>query len=108
MTTDEFANLSQKLTDHVNSLLFSKAKEYATEDRLFNFRQMTSLFHTNPAQVALFYQSKHYASIAKMVEDIDKGIIPSEELILEKVGDLVAYAYLVFACLMETKDAKTS
>lgn len=101
-----FDALRRELAGHVKKLLTVKADEYATEDRLYNFRQMQSLFKTNPARVAMFYQSKHYASLIKITEDIDKGKYPSQELLMEKAGDLIAYTYLVYACLIEETKKK--
>lgn len=108
MTNEEFTILCQNLDKHVHSLLFSKAKEYATEDRLFNFRQATSILGTNPARVALMYQTKHYASLAKITQELDQGVRPSPALIREKVGDLIAYSYLIYACLMEQAEKEPS
>ena len=104
MNYETFNELYEQLSIHVENLLVKKATEYANKDRLYNFRQMTSLLRTNPARIATFYQSKHYASIIKITEEIDQGIIPSKEIILEKTGDLIAYTYLVYACLMELAD----
>lgn len=88
--------------DHCKSLLFSKAKEYANDtDRLANFRQPTSMMKTNQAKVCLMYDMKHIASIVKIAEDIDKGIYPSEEMLLEKVGDYVNYGLLFYANVLE-------
>lgn len=104
MNYETFNELYYELSTHVENLLIKKAAEYANKDRLYNFRQMTSLLRTNPARIATFYQSKHYASIIKITEEIDQGIIPNKETILEKAGDLIAYTYLVYACLMELAD----
>lgn len=101
MDYQEFYKLYKGLSKHIESLLIDKAKEYASEDRLYNFRQPTSLLDTNIARVAFYYQSKHYCSIEKITKDIDKGVIPTREMVKEKLGDLIAYSYLEYACLME-------
>ena len=105
MKAQEFEQLSKELLDRCWELLFSKSKEYANnEDRLANFKQPTSLFHTNQAKVCLFYDSKHIASMVKMAEDIDKGILPSKELLAEKVGDYINYGLLFYANICTWKD----
>ena len=102
MKVQEFEQHYNKLKQRIDDLMISKAGEYANDfDRLFNFKQPTSLLNTNPARVALYYCSKHYCSLAKITEDMDNGIYPSEDLILEKCGDIISYSYLIYACVLE-------
>lgn len=103
MNYQKFNNSYKTLHDRVEDLLITKAEEYAEPDgdRLFNFKQAVSLLNTNQAEVAFAYCTKHYASLAKIVQDIDKGKLPNEALILEKCGDIIAYTYLIYACLLE-------
>lgn len=101
-TSAEFEQLSKEVIEHCWELLFSKAKEYANDtDRMANFKQPTSMMGTNQANVCLWYDMKHIASIAKIAKDIDKGIYPSDELLLEKVGDYVNYGLLFYANVKE-------
>ena len=107
MKAADFEKISKELMDHCWDIMFSKAKEYASdEDRLANFKQPTTLFHTNPAKIALFYDSKHIASMVKMADDIDKGILPSKEFLMEKVGDYINYGLLFYGAVMEMVDAQ--
>ena len=102
MNAQDFEQASRELMDRCWELLFSKSKEYANDnDRLANFKQPTSLFRTNQAKVCLFYDSKHIASMAKMAEDADKGVLPSKELLAEKVGDYINYGLLFYANMLE-------
>lgn len=107
MKAADFEKISKELMDHCWDIMFSKAKEYASdEDRLANFKQPTTLFHTNPAKIALFYDSKHIASMVKMADDIDKGILPSKEFLMEKVGDYINYGLLFYSAVMEMIEAQ--
>ena len=102
MKAADFEKISKELMDRCWDIMFSKAKEYASdEDRLANFKQPTTLFHTNPAKIALFYDSKHIASMVKMADDIDKGVLPSKEFLMEKVGDYINYGLLFYGAVME-------
>lgn len=102
MNAQDFQKCSEEVIAHCWDLLFSKSKEYANDiDRLANFKQPTSLLHTNQARVCLFYDSKHIASMAKMAEDADKGIYPTKELLMEKVGDYINYGLLFYANMLE-------
>lgn len=105
MKAVDFEKHSKEIIDHCWSLLFSKSKEYADDgDRLFNFKQPTSLLETNPANVCLMYDMKHIASIVKIAKDVDKGEYPSKELLMEKVGDYINYGLLFYANMLEILD----
>lgn len=102
MRVQEFEKHYNKLKQRIDDLMIGKAGEYANdEDRLFNFKQPTSLLNTNELKVAILYWSKHVCSAYKIADDIDKGIYPTPELLEEKCGDLIAYAYLMYACGLE-------
>ena len=108
MNNEEFEKYSKELLEHCWKLLFSKSKEYATDqDRLFNFKQPTSLFNTNQAKICLLYDSKHIASMVKIADDIDKGILPSRELLMEKVGDYINYGLLFYGNVLEIINKET-
>ena len=109
MNQEQFEEYSKQVLDHCWEVMFNKSKEYAEdEDRLANFKQPTTLFKTNQAMVCLMYDTKHISSMVKMAQDIDKGIMPSRELLLEKVGDYVNYGLLFYANMLEImlKDEK--
>ena len=102
MNAEEFEKYSREVIDHCWNLLFSKSKEYANDvDRLANFKQPTSLFKTNQAKICLMYDSKHIASMVKMAEDVDKGVYPTKELLMEKVGDYINYGLLFYGNMLE-------
>ena len=108
MNAEDFERHSKEVIEHCWNLLFSKGKEYASnEDRLANFKQPTSLLKTNQAKICLMYDTKHIASMVKMAEDVDKGIMPSRELLLEKVGDYINYGLLFYANMLELMKDKT-
>lgn len=102
MKLSEFEDHYYHLNQKIENILVKKAKEYANdEDRLFNFKQTTSLLNTNQASVCLYYDSKHIASLAKICQDIDSGIYPTKELLEEKIQDYLAYGYLLYANIIE-------
>lgn len=97
MNSEDFKQYSDTLFAHCQELLSSKVAEYASdEDRLQNFYQPTSLFNTNPACICLYYDAKHISSLVKIAQDIDKGIFPTEKLLLEKCSDYINYGVLFF------------
>lgn len=102
MNRISFEENSKYVLNHCWNLLFGKAKEYANdEDRLANFKQPCSMMNSNPAEVCLWYDMKHIASISKIAKDINNGILPSREILLEKVGDYLNYGLLFYANVIE-------
>lgn len=102
MKAQTFENNANKVIDHCWETMFNKAKEYASdEDRLANFKQPASLLEMNPAEVGICYGMKHMASIVKMAKDLDKGIYPTEEYRLEKIGDMINYLLLIDSAIQE-------
>lgn len=101
MNGEKFEKLSRSLLDQCEKTMFSKAKEYATEDRLYNFRQPTSMMKVSPAEVCLFYQMKHIASITKIGREITAGKAPSREMLREKCQDIINYTLLFHALVEE-------
>lgn len=102
MKAQDFEKNSKEIIDHCWNLLFSKAKEYASdEDRLANFKQPTSLFGVSAPEICLYYDSKHIASMVMIAQDISKGKLPTRELLKEKVGDYLNYGMLFYSTVLE-------
>ena len=99
MDTENFNRLAEEMLDRISSNLEVKATtDYAVEtDRLFNFHAAAPLLGS-AEQACLAYATKHYLSIAKLVQD---GKPVSKELALEKLGDLATYMVLLYAIMQE-------
>lgn len=108
MNLADFEKHSQKLIEHCWNTLFSKRQEYANDqDVLANLKQPTTMMNTNQAQVALWYDMKHIASISKIAKDIDAGKLPTKELLDEKIGDYINYGLLFYSACLELMDQPT-
>ena len=106
MNTIQLNDTYKQLIDHCEELLIKKGEEYSSDnDRLMNFKQPCSLYGTNQLQTCLFYATKHFCSIIKIAEDINRGVYPSDELLLEKCGDWVNYGILTYANAIELKQS---
>ena len=103
MKTANFESLSQEMLQHVTRTLFNKRAEYAgqDEDCLKNFKQPVSLMETNPAEVCMWYDVKHFASMVKIAKEANRGILPDLATLQEKVGDYLSYGLLYYACMVE-------
>ena len=101
MDAEKFEAISKSLLDQCEKTMFNKSKEYATEDRLYNFRQPTSMMKVSPAEVCLFYQMKHIASVSKIAKEVTAGKLPSREMLREKCQDIINYTLLFHALVEE-------
>ena len=74
MDSQKFNQLIEEQLNYCKELLSSKNDEYAQKtDKLSNFRQSSSLLGMCPAEVAFCYDTKHIASIQKIVHEISQG-----------------------------------
>lgn len=102
MNSEVFNQLIEEQLNRCKKLLTVKNDEYAQKtDRLSNFRQPSSLLGMCPAEVAFCYDTKHIASIQKIVHEISEGKLPTKELWEEKITDYLNYGLLMNACVME-------
>lgn len=101
MKQEEFDRIVRERTRKIVRMLASKADEYATEqDRLHNFNKGAAIANKPREQVLWGFALKHYISFLDILEALpDK--VPTDEVIDEKVGDLINYLILVEACLKE-------
>lgn len=77
--------------------LIQKGKEYATEDRLHNFRVAAALQGCTPAQACSGFLAKHIVSIYDLV---GKSDVPMDTWD-EKIGDALNYLFLLKAIVSE-------
>lgn len=101
MDAGKFEAMSKDLLQQCEKTMFNKSKEYATEDRLYNFRQPTSMLKVSAAEVCLFYQMKHIASISKIAKEVTAGKLPTREMLREKCQDMINYTLLFHALVEE-------
>lgn len=102
MNHQVFEAISKEVLQHCWEVLFNKSKEYSSDaDALANFKQPCSMMGANPAETALWYDMKHISSMSKIAKDINRGIYPSREMLLEKVGDYINYGLLFYGTVLE-------
>lgn len=104
MTTQEFNVLLERRIQKIRDVLQSKANEYATDDRLHNFKsQPLDNLSETPEQVLWGYLRKHLQSVYDMV----KGLKPvTEKSVDEKLGDCINYLILLEALFDERLNSK--
>lgn len=104
MKAEQFNKLLELRIKHIRESLVEKAKDYATDDRLHNFKEAADTFKLSPSEVCWNYMMKHLISI----KDIAKGKSVTEVTINEKIGDAINYLILMEAILIEPKTFKSS
>lgn len=104
MTNEEFDRIVRERTRKIVRTLSDKAREYATgDDRLHNFNKGAAIADKPREQVLWGFALKHYISFLDILEALPETV-PSNEVIDEKIGDLINYLILVEACLKERND----
>lgn len=97
MTSKQFDKLLEEQMERCRSLLCSKAREYATEDRLHNFKVAAALEGVTPERALAEMMAKHTVSIYDMCMS---GTYPLE-LWQEKISDSINYLLLLNALMMD-------
>jgi hypothetical protein len=84
----------------ISEVLGSKAKEYATEDRLHNFRRAASLLGVSSFKALAGMWSKHIVSVLDMIDNLGTKDF-SRSYVDEKIGDSINYLILLEAMIVE-------
>ena len=98
MTGEMFDRLTEEQFERSRSILCGKAKEYATEDRLHNFRVAAALQGISDKQALAGMMSKHSVSVYDMCLS---GKDYPVELWEEKITDSINYLLLLNAMVRE-------
>lgn len=102
MTEEQFDDLVKARCSKIGSTLVEKGKEYRrNNDPLHNFRVAAKVQNTTEEKALWGFAVKHYVSFLDILNDIEKGFLPKEEVIDEKIGDLINYLILCEASIKE-------
>ena len=98
MTATEFERIFEEQVERSRIVLLNKANEYATEDRLHNFKVAAALEGKTPEQALAGMMAKHTVSVYDMAES---GQLYPIELWQEKITDHINYLFLLNAIVRE-------
>ena len=106
MNNEEFNRILADRIIRIEDILGSKAKEYSSkEDRLHNFKAAAMINDTTPPKALWGMAAKHLVSIQDMVfhEEVwpEGQNNPPEDLVNEKIGDMINYLILLEALFKE-------
>ena len=102
MTEQSFDILVQERVQKIQQTLVEKGKEYRrNSDPLHNFNMAAQLGNVTREKALWGFALKHYVSFMDILNDIEKGTLPKEEVIDEKIGDLINYLILCEASIKD-------
>lgn len=104
MKTETFEKIVNEQITRCTDTLIVKAKEYATEDRLHNFKIAAAVQGVTPEQALAGMMCKHTVSVYDMC---GSGKTYTQELWDEKIGDSINYLLLLAALIREGKECET-
>lgn len=101
MNTERFNQLFEEQIERSRDVLCAKAKEYATTDRLHNFRVAAALECKTAEQALAGMMAKHTVSVYDMCESGEKYPL---SLWQEKITDHINYLLLLNAIVREGEE----
>ena len=107
MKTNDFNKVVENRLDLIKTTLIQKAKEYAdseNDNRLHNFDKGTLFTGKKREDVLLGFAMKHWISVTDILDNMDKGILPTKEFLNEKLGDWTTYMVLLEASIIDKID----
>ena len=104
MRTEQFEEVINNRIETCKSVLCSKAEEYATDDRLHNFKVAGKLQKCTAVKALGGMMAKHTVSVYDLIDDYEQGKAISKEMWTEKIGDSINYLLLLTALLEEDKN----
>lgn len=105
MQVIEFNEIVKKQVTTCLDILVLKAEEYATEDRLHNFKIAASVQNVTPVQALGGMMAKHTVSVYDMIKSGNDYPI---DLWNEKITDHINYLLLLSALIREEPQEKQS
>lgn len=106
MDTKRFNEVIETRLNKCCSVLLTKADEYATEDRLHNFKVAAELQNCTPITALGGMMCKHTVSVYDLIRDHEAGKTISTEMWDEKIGDSINYLLLLTALITEEFNQK--
>lgn len=108
MRNELFEKLLEERINKCKDTLVVKANEYATTDRLHNFKVAGELQGCTPVKALGGMMCKHTVSVYDLINDFEEGKTIPIEMWNEKIGDSINYLLLLNALINEDMMQRTS
>ena len=104
MTKEDFEGVIAARIEKITKVLFAKNKEYSPGgDKLNNFKEAGRVKNETPEKALWGMMVKQFVACQLRVNDLDSGLVASEEFWDEKIGDVINYFILLECCLAERR-----
>ena len=107
MDSKTFDRVVLKRVDTCLKTLMQKSNEYATDDRLHNFKVAAEIQNCTPIKALGGMMCKHTVSVYDLIRDHEAGKEIPMEMWREKIGDSINYLLLLTALIVEDKEGDT-
>lgn len=98
--------VDNRLKDCLDTL-FTKSKEYSDgKDKHHNFKRAAKMRCQTPEQALQGMKTKHDVSLLDIIDDIDDGRFPDDDVLKEKIIDSINYLLLLESLILEHKEKK--
>lgn len=102
MTEKRFEFEVEKTLEKLREIIIQKGREYRRNNNPFhNFEEGSKRSGLIREKVLDGFLLKHEISIADMTNDLEKGIIPSREIVEEKFNDNLIYLLIKKVSILE-------
>ena len=101
MNVEKFEECLNNRIEKCKAVLLKKEDEYATEDRLHNFKVAAELQGVNPLTALAGMMAKHTVSVYDLIRETALGDRPPLDMWDEKIGDSINYLFLLDAAVGE-------
>lgn len=98
---DDFNAIFEAMFEQSRAVLVKKADEYATDDRLHNFKKAAHLKGETPIEALEGMMVKHTVSLYDMMAGAGEGRTYPMEVWDEKIGDHLNYLILLKALVVD-------
>ena len=103
MRSEKFNQILEETLEKCKKTLGVKAEEYATSDRLHNFKVAAELQNCTPMTALAGMMAKHTVSVYDLIRKAESGEAVPTELWDEKIGDHINYLILLSAMVRENE-----
>jgi hypothetical protein len=105
MNTERFNEVLEKTIDRCVATLCVKAHEYATNDRLHNFKVAAEIQNCTPVTALAGMMAKHTVSVYDLIQRQEENFAAVPKALWdEKIGDSINYLLLLTALVQEQFD----
>lgn len=108
MNSDKFNRILESTLKKCIDTLGVKSNEYATDDRLHNFKVAAEIQNCTPITALAGMMAKHTVSVYDLVRKQEQGLLIARDMWDEKIVDSINYLLLLSALVQEKADNEVS